>query len=195
MTGDIQLWSNRIAMSDKDDNPPDDDIALFRQAMKGVQPLDYDGVEPIQKRPRPMPKKRMEDEQQVLLEMMSDDYPVDEVENGDELLFAHDGIQQQMMRKLRRGHISIEAQLDLHGYKVEEARQALSEFLHQVQHRGLRCVRIIHGKGHGSWQRKPVLKNKVNIWLRQRDEVLAFTSAPKVDGGTGAVYVLIRRKP
>jgi DNA-nicking Smr family endonuclease len=181
-------------MSEKDNPDTDDDMALFRQAMKGVRPLQHDGIEPVRKRPRPIPKKRLEDEQQVLLDMMSDDFPVDEVENGEELLFARDGVQQNIIRKLRRGQISIEAQLDLHGYKVDEARQALSDFLHRVQSRGIRCVRIIHGKGHGSFQKKPVLKNKVNVWLRQRDEVLAFTSTPQVDGGTGAVYVLIRRK-
>ncbi len=180
-------------MSD-DDNSPEDDINLFRQAVKGARPLKYDGIEPVHPRPKAIPKKRLEDEQQVLRDMMSDEFPVDEVENGDELLYCRDGIQQQTMRRLRRGQLSIEAELDLHGYKVDEARAALSDFLHRTKQRGLRCVRIIHGKGRGSFQRKPVLKNKVNSWLRQRDEVLAFCSARPVDGGTGAVYVLIKRK-
>lgn len=172
----------------------DDDIALFRQAMKDVRPLDYDGIEPLRKRPRPIPKQRLADEQQVLLDMMSDEFPVDEVENGEELLFLRDGVQQNLIRKMRRGQLSVEDGLDLHGYTVEEARAALADFLHRAQARDLRCVRIVHGKGHGSFQKKPVLKNKVNAWLRQRDEVLAFTSTPPHDGGTGAVYVLIRRR-
>jgi len=87
----------------------------------------------------------------------------------------------------------VEAQLDLHGLTAAQARAALATFLRDCRIHGLRCVRIIHGKGRGSHNRQPVLKGKVNHWLRQRDEVLAFCTARPVDGGGGAVYTLLKR--
>ena len=99
-----------------------------------------------------------------------------------------------MLRKLRRGQFQIGPALDLHGMTVATAREALTRFLHAARREGRSCVRIIHGKGNGSRHRGPVLKLKINHWLRQRDEVLAFCSARPVDGGTGAIYVLLRRQ-
>ena len=96
------------------------------------------------------------------------------------------------MRKLRRGQYAIEAQLDLHGNTVPEARERVSTFLRDMQTQGKRCVRIIHGKGKSSEGKLPVLKGKVNAWLQQWDQVLAFCSARPNDGGTGAIYVLLR---
>ena len=103
------------------------------------------------------------------------------------------GLQQRVLRKLRRGQFAIEAELDLHGYIVPEAREALAVFLRDAQLTGKRCVRIIHGKGLGAEGRLPVLKIKVNSWLRQKDQVLAFCSTRPQDGGTGAVYVLLKK--
>ncbi|MGH9466509.1 MAG: Smr/MutS family protein, partial [Terriglobales bacterium] len=108
---------------------------------------------------------------------------------GDGLFYAKAGVQERVLRKLRRGHYSIGAELDLHGLRSEAARLALAEFLHAVRGNRVRCVRIIHGKGYRSGPRGPVLKQKLNGWLRQRAEVLAFRSARPADGGTGAVYV------
>jgi DNA-nicking Smr family endonuclease len=96
------------------------------------------------------------------------------------------------VRKLRRGHWVIQSQLDLHGLRTDEARVALGEFLRGAVKRGMRCVRVIHGKGLGSVNKEPVLKNKVRNWLVQKDEILAFCQARAADGGAGALIVLLK---
>jgi DNA-nicking Smr family endonuclease len=133
------------------------------------------------------------EQQRIMRDMLSDAFDPAEIETGEELLFSRKGLQHGLIRKLRRGQFTVQAELDLHGLTVAEARQALAEFLADVRAAGARCVRIIHGKGYGSRHKQPVLKNKLNGWLQQRDEVLAFCSARQVDGGTGAVYVLLKR--
>ena len=125
--------------------------------------------------------------------MLCGTYEPSEIETGDELLFIRPGIQKQILRKLRRGQFSVEKELDLHGMTIDVARQALSRFLAKCTIQHHRCIRIIHGKGHGSKEKQPILKVKLNYWLQQRDEVLAFCSARPVDGGTGAVYILLKR--
>lgn len=171
----------------------EEDRRLFREAMRDVRPLRHDKVVPETPRPAPRPRQRLLDEQQVLRDMLSDCIEPWEQETGEELIFARNGLQHGVLRKLRRGQYSVGAELDLHGMTVVEARQALAGFLHASRLRDLRCVRIIHGKGNGSLRNQPVLKGKVNHWLRQRDEVLAFASARPADGGTGALYVLLKR--
>lgn len=171
----------------------EEEAALFRAAVADARPLQDDRVALAGPRPPPSPVRRLEDERAVMRELL-DDSPLEaECETGEELLFARPGLQQSVMRKLRRGAYSVGGQLDLHGMRVAEARVAVAEFLAAARARGTRCVRIIHGKGHGSAFKQPVLKVKVNHWLRQREEVLAFASTPPADGGTGAVYVLLRR--
>jgi DNA-nicking Smr family endonuclease len=173
----------------------DDDSDLFRSAVAGVRPLASDRLPVTPPPPPPLPQKRLEDERQVLQDMLSDpEYP-ELLETGEELFFARSGLQHGVLRKLRRGQYAIAAELDLHGLTAAAAREQLTAFLIACRQRDLRCVRIIHGKGNGSVQRRPVLKGKVNHWLQQRDEVLAFCSARPVDGGTGAVYVLLKRAP
>jgi DNA-nicking Smr family endonuclease len=115
-----------------------------------------------------------------------------EIETNDELYFSRPGIQDRVVRELRRGHLEIGLELDLHGLTVRHAREDLNRFLEECHRRDIRCVRIIHGKGYGSEDKQPVLKRKLNLWLRQREDVLAFTSATRRDGGTGAAYVLLR---
>jgi DNA-nicking Smr family endonuclease len=110
---------------------------------------------------------------------------------GDELSFVRPGVQHAQIRKLRKGHYAIRGELDMHGLTTAQARRQLVAFLHDSRMRGARCVRIIHGKGYNSPNRQPILKSKLNVWLRQCDEVLAFCSAPPGDGGTGAAYVLL----
>lgn len=180
-------------MSKKDDIA-DDERQLFRDAVKDVRRLK--GSRRIQphglRRPSPRPRQRELDEQQVLQDMMSDPVHLEDVETGEELLFTRNGLQQKLLKKLRRGELSTEAELDLHGYTVAEARQAIAQFLPACRKQQLRVVRIIHGKGYGSFQKLPVLKTHVAHWLKQRDEVLAYCSARPVDGGTGAVYVLLK---
>ncbi len=149
---------------------------------------------PTPKHTKPIPKKTIEDEQQVMDSLLSDDWDPGEVESGEELFFYRPGIQKSVFRKLRTGKYSVEAELDLHGSFAKEARELVSGFISESQARSLRCVRIIHGKGLSSPNKKPVLKNKVNKWLQQIDAVLAFSSALRVDGGTGAVYVLLKKR-
>ena len=170
------------------------DRDLFRQAVGPVEPICCDRIEPRVSRPKPIPRFTRADEQQVLADMLSDYFEPAELDTGEELYYRGEGVQQTVLRKLRRGQFPVGATLDLHGMTVVMAREALSTFFHWTRRDGLSCVRIIHGKGNGSRHRGPVLKQKINHWLRQRDEVLAFCSARRVDGGTGAIYVLLRRQ-
>ena len=170
-----------------------DDSALFRAHIGDVRRVSHDRVEPSPARPAPIPRKRQEDEAQVCIDMLSDYFHPAELETGEELLFARAGMQNRSLRKLRRGHYRVQAELDLHGMTVPIARDALSAFLNRCRRLDHRCVRIVHGKGNGSRHRGPVLKTMVDRWLRQRDEVLAFCSALPVDGGTGAIYVLLKK--
>jgi len=165
------------------------DDLLFREAVADVKPLACDCVPVELPRPSPLPKQRLLDDAQVRQEMLSDDYDPANLETGEELLFMRSGIQYTTMRRLRRGYFSIGAELDLHGMVVPVARVAVAQFLHQCRERDIRCVRIVHGKGCGSWQKQPVLKIKLNKWLRQRDEVLAFCSARPMDGGVLAQFM------
>ena len=169
------------------------DRELFRQTVGAVKPLHCDRVDPVPIHPAPIPRFSEADEQQVLADMISDYFEPADLETGEELYYRREGVQQAVLRKLRRGHFQVGAALDLHGMSVAAAKQALTIFLHDVRREDISCVRIIHGKGKGSRHRGPILKQKVNHWLRQRDDILAFCSARAVDGGTGAVYVLPRR--
>lgn len=166
-----------------------DDAALFREAVQGVKPLRRSGrLPPERQAPSPRPLQFEADEQAALQEMR--DGPLPDI--GDELSFRGDGLQDSTFRRLRRGAYRVEAELDLHGLRADEAKLAIVRFLADSQHRGARCVRIIHGKGLRSKGAGPVLKQRVDGWLRQRQDVLAFVSARREDGGTGAVYVLLR---
>ena len=174
----------------------EEDSALFRREVGNVRPLRHDKitlrrlhtkpVKSIAHQPRPEQHSPAHD-------LLSDDMDVGTLETSDAMLFVRPGMQHGLQRKLRRGQFSINGQLDLHGLTIPEARQALASFLHGSQTRGAQCVIIIHGKGYGSQNKQPILKNKVNSWLQQHTEVLAFCSAQPADGGTGAVYVLLRR--
>ncbi len=170
------------------------DRDLFRQAVGVVEPLRCDRIDPVRSHPAPIPRFTLADERQVLADMISDYFEPADLETGEELVYRRDGVQQAVLRKLRRGQFQVGAALDLHGMTVAAAREALAAFLQRARRDSLNCVRIIHGKGNGSRHRGPVLKQKINHWLRQRDEVLAFCSARPMDGGTGAIYVLLRRK-
>ena len=171
-----------------------DDASLFRASMADVIPLGRAGkVEHARKPPRPVPTQRLLDDVETLRNSLSDRLPWDSVtETGEELSYARDGIGIQTLRKLRRGHWVTQAELDLHGLTVAEARGLLAEFLYLCARRGLRCVRIVHGKGLRSKNREPVLKQKVGRWLMQRDDILAYCQARPVDGGSGALMVLLK---
>jgi DNA-nicking Smr family endonuclease len=175
---------------------PADDEALLREALKDVAPMPDPGKATLRRqRPRPVPVQRLRDNEQVLQESLSDHIPLEVgLETGDELVFLRDGLSNMVLRKLRRGHWVTQDQLDLHGLRSEEARQLLVAFLNEALTNGLRCVRIVHGKGLRSENREPVLKRKVGNWLAQRDEVLAFVQARPEDGGSGVVVVLLKAK-
>ena len=171
----------------------DDERDLFRKTVGKIRPVKQDKIHPHRKRRKPVPDQTLRDQREVINSLLSDEYEPADVETGDELLYTRPGLQLSVIRKLRRGQYAIEAELDLHGATVVQAREAVNSFLKQARERDKRVVRIIHGKGRSSEGKMPVLKGKVNSWLRQKDEVLAFSSARPNDGGTGAVYVLLKR--
>jgi DNA-nicking Smr family endonuclease len=166
----------------------------FRGSLGTIKRLPQTRVAPHRRRRKPVPQQSLADAREVMDSLLSDDFEPVDVETGDELTFARPGLQHSVLRKLRRGQYAIEAELDLHGYTVAQAREELLLFIRDARSMNKRCVRIIHGKGNRSQKKLPVLKGKVNDWLRQKDEVLAFCSARRTDGGTGAAYVLLKRK-
>ena len=180
-------------MAKKSDIEPQD-RALFRNTIGSVKRLHHDRVEHPGSSPPPVPRYTDADERQVLIDMVSSYFDPAELETGDEIAYCSDGLQHAVLRKLRRGQFKVGAVLDLHGMTVPMARQALTEFLHRARLNHITCVRIIHGKGNRSRHRGPVLKQKTSQWLQRRDEVLAFCSARPMDGGTGAIYVLLKRR-
>ena len=147
-------------------------------------------------RPAAVPRQRLRDEAAVMTEALSDAFDVESLlETDDALSFRRRGIGPEVVRKLRRGVWAIQAQLDLHGLRRDEAREALGAFLREAGRTGCRCVRVVHGKGHGSPGREPVLKGKVKSWLVQKNEVIAFTQARAAQGGAGALIVLLGSAP
>jgi len=143
--------------------------------------------------PGPVARQRVRNEREVLNESLSDSDPWElGFEAGDELNFLRPGLASDTLRKLRRGHWATQSEIDLHGLTVAEARPVVVEFLNDCLREGLRCVRIIHGKGLGSKNGEPVLKRKVASWLMQRDEILAFCQARRTEGGGGAAVVLLK---
>jgi len=169
------------------------DSELFRQAIGEVDKIEHNGVNLVTPKPPPVPNQTILNQQDALNKMANDPFDIPDIEIGDELFFKREGVQQQIMRKLRRGKYAIESELDLHGMTASIAKKELDGFLSHCQSTNRRCIRIIHGKGHGSVNKIPVLKNKLNKWLQKYDSILAFCSAPPNDGGTGAVYVLIKK--
>ncbi len=141
----------------------------------------------------PTPRQRLADEAQALASTLSDEFDVSTLlDTDDALSFRREGIGPDVLSRLRRGRWSVQRHLDLHGMTREVAREALSRFIRQAERDGLRCVRIVHGKGNGSPGRAPVLKAKVRAWLVQTEAVIAFAQAPAADGGHGALLVLLR---
>lgn len=176
-----------------DDNLTDDERRLLAEALGDVRPLEKaPRVRPWRPAPSPEPAQRLADEAAALREAMDDD-PDAHDDTGDELLWRAPGLSASDFRKLRRGGFSIQASVDLHGLTRDRARMALAEFLAHARNGDLRCVKVIHGKGLRSSPAGPVLKPAVARWLRRRKDVLGYTSARAIDGGTGAVIVLLRR--
>ena len=165
---------------------------LFRRSVGKVTPVTNDRAMQQTRKPAPEATQRIADEAAVIKEMAEGFFDTEAAETGDELLYKKPGIQDKVFRKLRRGQFAVAAELDLHGYTVQHARDTLSDFLRECITRNRRCVRIIHGKGLRSRQGRPTIKSRIGKWLQQRQEVLAYCSARQVDGGTGAMYVLLK---
>ncbi|AOJ02645.1 DNA mismatch repair protein MutS [Burkholderia mayonis] len=170
------------------------DADLFRREIGEITPLTAPSrAESGRPPPAPVPKHTQQDEEAVLSETLSDEFDPETLLDTDETLYYHrPGVSRDVVRKLRSGAWIVQAQLDLHGMRRDEARDALAEFIREAGKKGLRCLRVIHGKGLGSAGKEPVLKGKVRAWLVQKDEVIAFCQARGHDGGAGAVLVLLQ---
>ncbi|WP_017938361.1 Smr/MutS family protein [Zestomonas thermotolerans] len=175
----------------------DDDFSLFKSEMRGVKPLKYDRADTGKPKPdrarlatlRQAATQRVET---IKVDGLSDQFVID-VGAEDELYWAREGLQEGQMRKLKQGQVGFEGSLDLHGMKVEQARDTLWEFIAEAVRREIRCVRVTHGKAARLDGKRPLIKSHVNTWLRQHPQVLGFASCLPRHGGTGAVYVLLRR--
>lgn len=181
-------------MSTNDDapDPSDDDLELFRREMADVRRLEGTERAPDQRpRPRPVPRQREADEKRVLEELLLEPDTDEGMETGEELLFLRSGYQKRYLRRLRRGQYAIEDHLDLHAMNEATAREVLLQFLAEARESDLGCVRVVHGKGLRS-KTYPKLKAMTNRLLRRHPGVIAFASCRPVDGGTGAVAVLLK---
>ncbi len=166
---------------------------LFARSVGPVIALPDTGLADIAlPRPAPHPRQRELDEQAALAESLSDEVNLESLLLTDDgLSFRRPGIGLDVVAKLRRGHWALQGQLDLHGLTRDEARDVLATYVRDSHRRGLRCLRVVHGKGHGSPGRQPVLKGKVQRWLAQCAEVIAFAQATGPHGGAGALMVLL----
>jgi DNA-nicking Smr family endonuclease len=168
------------------------DSALFRHSIGKVRPVNNDKVLPQnQEKPKPRPKPRAAPHvEEDLIETDASD--IEKLAPEDTLAFTAPGLQKTILKKLRKGQFGLDAEIDLHGLSSREARRQLLNFLRSAVTGGCRCVQIVHGKGYRSSSDYPILKNNLNVWLRQHKNVLAFCSAPAKNGGAGAVYVLLQ---
>ncbi|MGQ0502975.1 MAG: Smr/MutS family protein [Panacagrimonas sp.] len=174
---------------------PDDDPTAFRDAMRGVRKQPASERVPVRPLPPiPAPRHSQADEAAVLAELLTG-LDEEHFETGETLSYKAEGVQDRVLRQLRRGGFRLEAELDLHGLNRDKARAEVATFLGQCRDLDRRCVRIIHGKGNGSPNTGPVLKRQLDGWLRKVRSVVAFCSARPEDGGSGALYVLLRRMP
>lgn len=178
------------SMSESDER----DREIFRAAMRDVKRLRPAKRKPEPPKPRPAARFTRSDQQEVLRESLLP--PADEAQlsTGDELNFRRPHVPEAVLLKLRRGQYAVDAEIDLHGLSGAQAKAVLRDFIADAVEHGMSCVRIVHGKGKGSGPRGPVLKNLVNSWLQRLGVVLAFGSARSIEGGSGAVHVLLDRK-
>ena len=178
-----------------DDSSASEDKIRFADLFDSVKPLNrehHNRATPHTPELEPTPKETLRDQKRVLEESLDISLESEDLQTGDVLSFCRSGIQKSIFKKLKKGQFNIGAELDLHGHTRPEAQVALERFIEHSRESNIRCVRIIHGKGYGSSNQGPIIKPFVNKWLQQRNEILAFTSARPIDGGTGAVYVLLK---
>lgn len=166
---------------------------LFARSVGAVHPLpDHGLAELVRPKPSPHPRQREADERAALAASLSDEVTLESLLLTDDgLSFRRPGIGPDVVTRLRRGQWTLQGQIDLHGLNRDEARDALAAYIRECQRRGMRCVRVVHGKGHGSPAKRPVLKAKVQRWLAQCTEVIAFAQATGPQGGAGALVVLL----
>jgi len=171
--------------------------SLFATAVGAVVPLKKSATPALARaRPPALARQRQRDEAAALAESISDAFDVETLlETDDALSFRRRGIGIDVVRKLRRGVWVLQDEIDLHGLRSDAARERVADFVRDSARAGLRCIRVVHGKGLGSPGREPVLKAKVKSWLVQRSEVLAFAHARPADGGHGALIVLLKPTP
>lgn len=172
----------------------EDEARLFREAVRDVKPLSRAAPVPEGRRPAPQARFTRADRLAVLQESLHGEVADPALAGGEELVFNRTGVPGSILRQLRRGQYRVQAEIDLHGLNVSDAKEALREFIASALHQHLRCVRIVHGKGLRSGHRGPVLKFAVSHVLRRIGPVLAYVSARQVDGGTGALYVLLSER-
>jgi DNA-nicking Smr family endonuclease len=167
---------------------------LFSSSVGIVQPIsNKPKVQSKTKQPEPNPVQQKRDDAAVLRESLSDEFDVESLlDIDDSLSFRRPGIGTDVTKKLRQGIWSIQRQVDLHNMRTDEARDTLGAFIREAHKHGMRCVRVVHGKGLGSPGKEPVLKGKVKSWLIQKQEVLAFVQAKPAEGGAGALVVLLK---
>ncbi|MGZ4955563.1 MAG: Smr/MutS family protein [Methylobacter sp.] len=176
-------------MTKKNLTPEDSD--LFRITIGKVRTVESDKVLLTKdSKPKPFPKSQTVNVEEHLSGIV--EFDVEKVSLEDSMSFMIPGLQHTILKKLRKGQFGLDAEIDLHGLNSNEAKRQLLHFLHDCVEDGCRCVHIVHGKGYRSADNHPVLKNNLNIWLRQHKDVQAFCSAPPKDGGTGAVFVLLQ---
>lgn len=168
--------------------------SLFQTAVGAVQRLPASRTANLQPQPpKPVPQQHLADEAQALQEALSDEVDITTLLDTDaQLSFRRPGVGTDVTRKLRQGTWAVQRQIDLHGLRTDDARQALGAFIREAHQHGIRCVRVVTGKGLGSPGKTPVLKDKVHRWLVQKSEVLAFVQAPPAHGGAGALLVLLQ---
>ena len=168
--------------------------SLFQAAVGKVQRLPEPGIANLRPRPpSPTPMQRLLDEAAAYTESISDEVDITTLLETDERLsFRRPGVGPDVTYKLRRGKWAIQRQIDLHGLRTDDAREALGAFMREAHKQGIRCVRVVTGKGLGSPGKAPVLEDKVPRWLVQRAEVVAFVQAPPAQGGAGALVVLLQ---
>jgi len=169
---------------------------LFANTVGAVHPMPDRGLAELHlPRPEPHPRQRELDEQAAVRASMSDEVTLESLLLTDDgLSFRRPGIGPDVLTRLRRGEWTLQGEIDLHGLNRDEARDVLADFVRDAHLRGMRCVRVVHGKGHGSPGKQAVLKSKVQRWLAQRAEVLAFAQATGPQGGAGALVVLLERQ-
>jgi DNA-nicking Smr family endonuclease len=169
------------------------DKNLFVRAIGKVAPLPVHNKAHLPSKPwEPVATQLQKDEAKVIQDSLSDEFDVGTLLDTDEALsFRRPGIGPEVTRKLRKGEWAIQREIDLHGLRSDEARLALTTFIRDAQKHGIRCVRVVHGKGLGSPGKTPVLKSKVHSWLVQKNQVMAFVQAKPAEGGAGALLVLL----